>query len=102
MKGDFADQRLDRLDTDAGFDAGYPPAVVSAFRRRMQQIRSAPDERVFSALKSLHVETLKGPPSGERSLRLNDQWRLIVEITGTGEEQAIVVLRIEDDHSGGA
>ena len=98
MKVDFADQRLDRLETDAGFDAGYPAAVVSAFRRRMQQIRSAPDERVFYALKSLHFEKLKGARSGERSMRLNEQWRLIVELTSTGEEKAIVVLRIEDYH----
>jgi proteic killer suppression protein len=98
MKADFADGRLDRLETDVAFDAGYSPSVVSAFRRRMQQIRSAPDERVFYALKSLHFEKLKGARSGERSMRLNDQWRLIVEITGAGEEKAVLILRIEDYH----
>ena len=47
----FEDASLDRLETDSMFDAGFAQAIVSAYRKRMQQIRSAPDERVFYNLK---------------------------------------------------
>jgi proteic killer suppression protein len=45
----------------------------------MQTIRAAPDERVFYQLKSLHFEELLGNRSHQHSMRLNDQWRLIIE-----------------------
>jgi proteic killer suppression protein len=45
MEVEFADANLDRLEVDRRFTAGLPPEVVTAFRRRMQQIRAAPDER---------------------------------------------------------
>jgi toxin HigB-1 len=86
MNASFKDSDLDKLETDADFDAGYSEAIVKAFRKRMQQIRSAPDERDFYAQKSLHFEKLKGNRSHQYSMRLNDQWRLILEFHG-GRDQ---------------
>jgi proteic killer suppression protein len=79
MEVRFQDASLDRLETEADFTAGYDQALVRAFRLRMQMIRDAPDERVFYALKSLHFEKLGGNRSHQRSMRLNDKWRLILE-----------------------
>jgi proteic killer suppression protein len=98
MKVRFEDTDLDRLETDQRFTAGFQPSVVTAFRKRMQQIRSAPDERTFYALKSLHFEKLKRANPGEHSMRLNDQWRLIVRFEGEGNNKSIVVVRITDYH----
>ena len=56
----FKDPKLDRLETDPTYDAGFSQAIVTAYRSRMQVIRAAPDERVFYNLKSLHFEKLKG------------------------------------------
>ena len=71
---------LRRLDEEAGFTGGYAPALVKTFRMRMQSIRAAIDERDFYALKSLHFEKLKGDRKHQHSMRLNNQFRLILEI----------------------
>ena len=94
----FGDDDLDRLETDAKFDAGFSPGVVKAFRKRMQAIRSAGDERVFYAMKSMHFEKLKGNKEGQYSMRLNDQWRLILTFDGEAPNKKVVVVSIEDYH----
>jgi toxin HigB-1 len=94
----FEDNYLDRLEIDRMFDGGYSPAVVKAYRKRMQVIRAAPDERDFYALKSLHYEKLKGDRSHQHSMRLNDQWRLILELRGEVPNKVVVIVSIEDYH----
>jgi proteic killer suppression protein len=99
MEVEFADTSLDRLETEGKYDAGFPQSIVKAFRKRMQTIRAAPDERVFYALKSLHFEKLKGKRSHQHSMKLNDQWRLTVELKGGDTKKVIVIVGIEDYHS---
>ena len=94
----FRDQELDKLDSDASFSCGWNDSIVSTFRKRMQIIRSAPDERVFYAMRSLHFEKLKGSRNHQFSMRLNDQWRLILEFEGKGESKVVEVIAIEDYH----
>ena len=94
----FGDGDLDRLETDPRFDGGYSPAVVKGFRKKMQVIRAAEDERAFYALKSLHFEKLKGNRDHQSSMRLNDQWRLILSFAGADKEKVVHVLAIEDYH----
>lgn len=98
MEVEFGDDDLDRLETDARFTAGLAAGVVSAYRKRMQMIRSAPDERDFYQLKSLHFEKLKGSKSHQHSMRLNAQFRLIVELRGKGSDKVVYVVSIEDYH----
>ncbi len=64
----------------------------------MQTIRVAPDERTFYELKSLHFEKLKGNRSHQHSMRLNKQWRLILEFDGTGSAKVVCIIAIEDYH----
>jgi len=98
MEVQFKDADLDILEQDANFTAGLSQSLVSAFRKRMQQIRAAPDERVFYALKSLHFEKLKGGRSHQHSMRLNDQWRLIIEFDDRKSPKEIIIIGIEDYH----
>jgi proteic killer suppression protein len=98
MEVDFLDDQLDRLETDRDFNAGYGREVVKGFRKLVQVIRDAPDERDFYALKSLHFEKLEGDRSHERSMKINKQWRLIVELTGTAPNKRVLVKAIEDYH----
>ena len=98
MEVSFRDAALDRLETDARFDGGYGAAVVKAFRKRMQLIRAAEDQRAFYELKSLHFEKLKGAREHQHSMRLNDQWRLILELDDLGQEKLVHVVSIEDYH----
>ena len=94
----FKNDNLDRLEIDAAFDGGFQSAIVKAFRKRMQQIRSAEDERVFYSLRSLNFEKLKGNRKHQYSMRLNDQWRLILEFEGSGQGKKVFVICIEDYH----
>jgi toxin HigB-1 len=98
MEVQFRDAKLDRLETDPRYDGGFSQAVVTAFRKRMQMIRAAPDERVFYQLKSLHFEKLQGRRSHQHSMRLNDQWRLIIEFGGEAPHKMVVIVSIEDYH----
>jgi proteic killer suppression protein len=94
----FRDRGLYELATDKNARSGYPQAVEKKFRLRIQQIVSAQDERDFRSHVSLHFEKLKGDRSHQYSMRLNDQWRLIVEFEGEAPNKKIVIVGIEDYH----
>jgi proteic killer suppression protein len=94
----FRDDKLDRLETDPKFDGGFPGPIVTKFRQRLQEIRAASDERLFYQLRSLRFEKLKGNREHQYSMRLNDQWRLIVEFEGSSTNKVAVVVGIEDYH----
>ena len=94
----FRDGRLDRLETDPKFDGGFSQAVVRAFRKRLQFIRDTPDERVFYQMRSLRFEKLKGKRKHQYSMRLNDQWRLILELDDQAPTKVVVVAAVEDYH----
>jgi proteic killer suppression protein len=98
MQVEFDDDDLKRLETELGFSKGLGRDIVKAFRKRMQAIRAAADERDFYALKSWRFEKLKGDRAHQQSLRLNDQWRLIIEIETGNPKNVIRVIKIEDYH----
>lgn len=86
------------LATNKNARSGFPQAVEKKFRFRIQQIMSFVDERDFYSLKSLHFEKLKGDRSHQHSIRLNDQWRMILEFEGEAPNKRIVVVGVEDYH----
>jgi len=99
LRVEFADPGLDRLETDPDYeDHGYAPAAVRGFRKVMQVIRAAKDERDLYAMNSLRFEKLKGDRAGQHSLRLNKQWRLIVTIKKGDPDNTIIVIEIVDYH----
>lgn len=89
---------LKRIDEEADFDGGFSPAVVKAYRLRMQAIRAAANENDLRELKSYRFETLKGDRKGQYSIRLNDQFRLIFEIEKTEGGNELAVREITDYH----
>ena len=98
MEVRFNDASLDRLETDPKYTGGFDQAIVRSFRLRMQTIRAAADERTFYELKSLHFEKLKGDRSHQHSVRLNKQWRLILEFDESGSAKVVCIVSIEDYH----
>ena len=98
MEVRFSGGGLDRLETDPKFDGGFSQAVVRVFRKRLQFIRGAPDERVFYQMRSLRFEKLKGKRKHQYSMRLNDQWRLILELDDQVSAKVVVVVAVEDYH----
>ena|SRR6266850_4503090 len=98
MEIEFKNDRLDRLETDAGFSGGFSEGVVKAFRKRIQAIRAAVDERDLIAVRGNRFEKLKGNRSHQYSMRLNDQWRLILELKTASPKNIVVIVDIEDYH----
>jgi proteic killer suppression protein len=98
MQVRYRDARLQRLEVDPSYDAGFGRPVVRGFRKVIGWIRGADDERDLYALKSLHYEKLKGDRKHQRSMRLNDQFRLILELEQTAAQKTVVVIAIEDYH----
>jgi proteic killer suppression protein len=98
MEIEYTCPDLDELETDVECTAGFPKEIVRAFRKRIQSIRAAVDERDLYAVKGNHFEKLKGNRDGQHSLRLNDQWRMIIEIKEGSPKNIIVVVGIEDYH----
>jgi len=94
----FRHAELERLELDVGFDGAHGVEVVRAFRKLMQYIRAAVDERDFYARKSLHYEKLLGAKAHYRSMRLNQKWRLIVAIERERDAKTVAIIRIENYH----
>jgi toxin HigB-1 len=98
MDVEFADDQLDRLEVDPEFTAGFGKEIVRGFRKAMQVIRAAVDERDLYQLRGLHFEKLKGNRSHQRSIRINKKWRLILEIGGEAPNKTMKVMCIENYH----
>jgi toxin HigB-1 len=98
MEVEFDDPDLDALETDPSSSAGRGMAVDRGYRKVLQAIRAASDERDLFALRGLRFEKLKGKREHQHSMRLNDQWRLIVEIRGQVPNKKIGIVAIEDYH----
>ena len=96
MKVRFTDRDLDRMETDKSYTGRYAQPIVRSFRRTMAVIRAADTEQVFYGLAGLHFEKLKRQ-RGQYSMRLNSQWRLILELEGA-QPKTVVIVAIEDYH----
>ena len=96
MDVEFADDDLGRWETNREFGRNDP--LVRNYRKVMGAIRAATDERDLYKMKSLQFEKLKGNRQHQRSLRLNKQRRLIVQIVGKHPRKRIRVIGIEDYH----
>ena len=98
MDIEFTNPDLERLVSDDAAQGAYGVAVVRAFRKVINFIKAARDERDFRSMRSLNFEKLKGKRAHQHSMRLNDQWRLILEIKSADPKNIVVVIAIEDYH----
>lgn len=98
MEVDCADETYLRLETDLQFTGGFAVEIVKSFRKKMGFIRQAADERDIAAMRGFRFEKLKPPRDHERSVRLNDQWRLIFELHDGPKGKTVKVIGIEDYH----
>lgn len=102
MHIEYEDDELRRLAAgEIDHVKRWPPQVTTRFLQRVQQIAAATDERDLRHLKSLRVEQLKGKERrGQSSLRLNDQYRLIVRFDTRDDGRITVVIDGLDYHKG--
>lgn len=98
MKVRFADKRLALVETDRAHEVGLPVAVIIAARRKLRFLRAAKDERDLRAWKSLNFEKLEGGKKGERTIRLNKQYRIALIIDEDCSPHELVITQIGDTH----
>ncbi|MCA3560988.1 MAG: type II toxin-antitoxin system RelE/ParE family toxin [Aestuariivirga sp.] len=94
----FADPRLALVETEEAGKTKLPVSVIQSARRKLTVLRAAVDDRSLRNWKSLHYEKLKGDRDGLRSIRLNDQYRMVLSLDETTNPQTATVLAIEDYH----
>jgi toxin HigB-1 len=94
----FADPLLELIETEEAGQTRLPVPVIKSARRKLTVLRAAVDDRSLRNWKSLHYEKLKGGRAGERSIRLNDQYRMVFILDETTNPQTVTILGIEDYH----
>ncbi len=98
MDVEFADENLRQLYTNSNSKAGYGIEIIRSFRKKMQLLVSAGDERDLRAWNSLHYKQLKGDRKHQWTIRLNGPWRLVLEKRIVGNSTTLVVVAIENEH----
>jgi len=93
----FEDATLALIESEAAGEAKLPVAVIKAARRKLTVMRAAVDDRSLRNWKSLHYEKLKGDREGQRSIKLNDQYRMVFLLSDS-EPLTATILTIEDYH----
>lgn len=99
MRVEFEDDELRRLYTEPDFHASrYGSDLVKAIRKKIGFVVAATTEQDLRAVKSLHFEKLSGNRAGQHSIRLNDQWRLILRLESDAEGRLVVIVEVVDYH----
>ena len=100
VRFEFKKKKIEALYTEEKNAHKYPDVVVDNFFDIMSIIDAAENEQELYALKGLRFEKLSGKrgKEGQSSLRLNNQWRLIVVIKKDAQGKYILIIDIEDYH----
>lgn len=93
MEVEFRDTKLELVETDRAAETKLPVGVINSLRNKLRFLRSVPDERSLRNWRSLHYEKMT---NNERSIRINDQYRLIFEIDTTRQPNKLTILRVWD------
>jgi len=94
----FADDSLALIETDDAGATRLPIAVIRSARKKLVMLRAAPDDRTMRNWKGLHYEKLKGDRAEQRSIRLNEKYRLLFELDNEADPKKVTILAIEDYH----
>ena len=99
MRIEYGDDDLRRMATDRTFRLRqFGPNVLRAYRKKIQILDAAVDERDLQALHSLSLKKLKGNRAGTYSIRLNEQFRLILAFHTDADARVVVVIELIDYH----
>ena len=98
MKVKLLDKSLERLFTSEAHKLKLPVSVISSAQRKIAFMQNCNSELDLRNWKSLHYEALAGDKKGLKSIRLNDQWRLVFKLVEKKEATEIHLLSVEDYH----
>jgi proteic killer suppression protein len=98
MEIEFRDRRLALIETDQAAETKLPISVIHSCRQKLVLLRAAMDERALRNWKSPHYEKLQADREGQRSVRINKQWRLVFTLDNTRSPPKIEILSVENYH----
>ena len=98
MRYQFKYRKLENLYYDGRDINQYPPEVGRSFYEAMEIISAAVDVRDLYAFKGFHFEKLKGARIDQYSMRLNNQFRLVLTKERDEHGQYLLIISIEDYH----
>jgi proteic killer suppression protein len=98
MKVEIRDRRLPLIRTDEAHKTGLPFAVIKSAREKLVVLEAAPNELTLRNWKSLHYEKLDGDRKGQRSIRLNKQFRMVFELDESCEPPTLIIVEVGDYH----
>ncbi|WP_336987421.1 type II toxin-antitoxin system RelE/ParE family toxin [Altererythrobacter aquiaggeris] len=98
MKVGYAEKRLSKIATDEAYKLGLPISVINSARKKIVLLEQAPDERTIRNWRSLNFKKLSGDRNGQKSIRVNDQYRIIFTLDNDGNPPLITILEIDDTH----
>lgn len=98
MRFKFVDRKLESLYTTGAGAGRFGGQVVDAFLRVMARIDAIESEAELYQFKGLRYEKLKGDRVGERSVRINRQWRLILRPSTDNDGNFLWIIEIIDYH----
>ncbi len=98
MRVQFASKKLERLYLEGTGAERIPEGVYVSFVDLIRLIIAIPNERVLYNIPGLRPEKLRGKRQFEKSLRVNQQFRLIYRIEKDADGNFFFVLDLEDYH----
>jgi proteic killer suppression protein len=99
LRIEFEDDSLRRLYSEPEFHLAWMgTALAKNYRRKMALVAAARDERDLLAMRSLRFEKLVADREGQHSIRLNDQYRLILRLRTENDVRVAVVVEVTDYH----
>lgn len=72
----------------------FQPHIVKNYRKRIEQLRSAPSPETLRQFSSLNFESLKGDKAGLYSIRVNDKYRIEFALSNDPEFRILTICNI--------
>ena len=72
----------------------FQPQIVKTYRRRIEQLQSAPTSETLIKFNSLNFEVLKGDKAGLYSIRVNNQYRIEFTLDSEADNQLLTICNI--------
>ena len=99
MEIEYGDEELRRLAEEPDFaPRQWSRELIRSYRKKIQILGSAKDERDLRRLRGLRLEKLSGGRAGTSSIRLNDQFRLVLRFRTEPGGRVVIVLELVDYH----
>jgi toxin HigB-1 len=96
---EFVDEELRRLYVDPEFVISrFSPELVRAYRKKVGFLVQANSELDLRAYRALRYEKLRGDRAGQHSIRINQQWRLILRVETDEDGQMLIIIELVDYH----